>query len=94
MAIAAGHMFANTERGIFIFVRNAHTAPVTVTIPSTFSRDGLPLAARVVTVPNGTDRLIGPVSGENHNQIAGVDIGNTYIDYSLVTAISVAVLRV
>ncbi len=93
-AITAGHMFPNTERGIFIFVRNAHTAPVTVTIPSTFSRDGLPLAARVVTVPNAMDRLIGPVLGENHNQIAGADIGKTYIDYSLITAISVAVLRV
>ncbi|MBT9156628.1 MAG: hypothetical protein DDT37_01616 [Firmicutes bacterium] len=93
-AITAGHMFPNTERGMLIFVRNAHTAPVTVTIPSTFSRDGLALAARVVTVPNGTDRLIGPVFGENHNQIAGADIGKTYIDYSLITAISVAVLRV
>ncbi len=87
-------MFLNTERGIFIFVRNAHTAAVTVTIPSTFSREGLSLAARVVTVPNGTDRLIGPVLGENHNQLAGADVGNTYIDYSVVTAISVAVLRV
>ncbi|MBT9154753.1 MAG: hypothetical protein DDT36_01770 [Firmicutes bacterium] len=93
-AITAGHMFANTERGIFIFVRNAHTAPVTVTIPSTLNRDGLLLAARVVTVPNGTDRLIGPVLGENHNQLTGVDVGNTYIDYSVVTAVSVAVLRV
>ncbi len=93
-AAATGHMFPNTERGIFILVRNAHTAPVTVTIPSTFLRDGLPLAARVVTVPNGTDRLIGPVLGENHNQLAGADMGNTYIEYSLITAISVAILRV
>ncbi len=93
-AITAGHMFPNTERGVFLLVRNAHTAPVTVTIPSTFVRDGLALAARVVTVPNGTDRLIGPISGEFHNQLSGVDAGNAYIDYSLITAISVAVLRV
>ncbi|MBT9134873.1 MAG: hypothetical protein DDT38_01615 [Firmicutes bacterium] len=93
-AIATGHMFPNTERGIFIFVRNAHTAPVTVTIPSTFTREGLALAPRVVTVPNGMDRLIGPVLGENHNQLAGADVGTTYIDYSVITAISVAVLRV
>ncbi|MBT9134786.1 MAG: hypothetical protein DDT38_01528 [Firmicutes bacterium] len=45
-------------------------------------------------MPNGTDRLIGPVLGENHNQLSGVDVGNTYIDYSLITAISVAVLRI
>lgn len=94
-AAALGHMFDNTEpRPTFLLVRNAHTAPVTVTIPSTFTRDGLPLTNRTVTVPNATDRLIGPLSGGNHNQLAGADAGRTYIDYSLVTAISVAVLRV
>lgn len=93
-ANATGHMFDNTERGIFLFVRNAHTAPVTVTIPSTFSREGLALANRTVVVPNATDRIIGPISGDNHNQLSGADIGRTYIDYSLVTAITVAVLRV
>lgn len=93
-AAAAGHMFDNVEpRPTFLLVRNAHTAPVTVTIPSTFTRDGLLLASRVVTVPNGTDRFIGPVPGDNHNQLAGADTGRTYVDYSVVTAISVAVLR-
>lgn len=93
-ANATGHMFENSERGIFLFVRNAHTTPVTITIPSTFARDGLALTNRTVVVPNGTDRLIGPISGENHNQLTGADIGRTFIDYSLVTAITVAVLRV
>jgi len=87
-------MFPNSERGIFLLVRNGHTAPVTITIPSTFTRDGLVLANRTVSVPNATDRLIGPILAENHNQLAGADIGLTYIDYSLITAISVAVLRV
>ena len=96
-AVATGHMFPNSERGergIFLLVRNDHTAPVTITIPSTFTRDGLVLANRTVSVPNATDRLIGPILAENHNQLAGADIGMTYIDYSLITAISVAVLRV
>lgn len=93
-ATAAGNMFDNVEpRPTFLLVRNAHTTPVTVTIPSTFTRDGLPLTSRVVTVPNGTDRLIGPILGDNHNQLSGADAGRTYIDYSLVTAITVAVLR-
>ncbi len=92
-ASVSGNMFTNSERGTFVLIRNGHTAAVSVTIPSTFSRDGLVLAARVVSVPAGADRLIGPVLGENHNQLSGVDTGNTYIDYSLVTAISVAVMR-
>ena len=51
-ANATGHMFDNTEpRPTFLLVRNAHTAPVTVTIPSTFTRDGLPLTSRVISVP-------------------------------------------
>ena len=93
-ANATGHMFDNTDpRSTFLLVRNAHTAPVTVTIPSTFTRDGLPLTSRVISVPNATDRLIGPINGDNHNQLSGADAGRTYIDYSLVTAITVAVLR-
>lgn len=93
-ALVAGHMFDNTDsRPTFLLVRNAHTASVTITIPSTFTRDGLPLASRTVVVPNATDRLIGPVAGDNHNQLSGADAGRTYIDYSLVTAITVAVLR-
>ena len=93
-ANATGHMFDNTDpRPTFLLVRNAHTAPITVTIPSTFSRDGLPLTSRTVSVPNAADRLIGPILGDNHNQLGGADAGRTYIDYSLVTAITVAVLR-
>lgn len=96
-AVAAGHRFANTfggEARMFLLVTNAHTSPVTVTIPSTFVRDGLTLANRIVTVPNGTSRLIGPILGEFHNQLSGADTGQTYVDYSVVTAITVAVLRI
>lgn len=96
-AISAGHKFANTFAPftrVFLLVQNNHSAATTVTIPSTFVRDGLALANRTVSVPAGTSQLIGPIVGENHNQMSGVDAGHVYVDYSVVTAITVAVLRV
>lgn len=93
-AAAAGNMFDNTDpRPTFLHVRNGSASPMTVTIPSTLVRDGLTLASRVVTIPATTDRLIGPILGEIHNQLSGVDIGRTYVDYSAVTTVTVAVLR-
>lgn len=93
-APAAGHMFDNSRPGLFLLVRNGHTAPITVTIPSTLVRDGLALASRTVSVPNATDRLIGPINPDLHNQLAGADIGRTYIDYSVVTNVTVALLSI
>lgn len=92
-AAAAGHMFDNSER-VFVFVRNASAGATTVTIPSTFARDGLTLPNRTVSVPASEDRLIGPVNGELHNQPSGADIGRTYVDISPITSVSFAVLRV
>lgn len=88
-AAVGGNQFPNSGTE-FLFVRNAHTAPITVTINSItpcnqgFDHD------LVVSVPNATDRFIGPFPKARFDDVNG----QVLITYSLVTALSVAAVRV
>lgn len=88
-AAGAGNRFTNSGTE-FLLVRNAHTVPITVTINSIapcnqgFDHDV------VVSVPNGTDRFIGPFPKARFDDT----IGQVQIIYSVVTALTVAVIRV
>lgn len=71
-----------------LHVKNGSGGSVTVTIPSTATVDGLAVPNRTVTVAAGADRLVALGAGAAHKQTGGV----TYVDYSAVTSVTVAVL--
>ena len=88
-AAGGGNQFINSGTE-FLFVRNAHASPITVTINSIapcnqgFDHDV------VVSVPNGADRFIGPFPKSRFDDANG----QVQITYSVVTALTVAVVRV
>lgn len=87
-----GEMFLNTGKE-FLFVRNAHSAPINVTLVTGKTVDGLAVADRVVAVTNATTQMIGPLSTDLYNQPSGADAGKIYVDFSVVTNLFVAVFR-
>ena len=64
-----------------------------ITIRTGYSRGGLKLADRTVTVTLGDGVFIGPFDPETYNQ-ANSGTGQVYIDYSTTAGVSVAALRV
>lgn len=87
-----GEMFINTGKEMLL-VRNAAGAPINVTLVTGKTVDGLGIADRVVAVTNGTTTLIGPLSTDLYNQPSGADAGKVHVDFSSVTTIFVAVVR-
>jgi hypothetical protein len=87
-----GEMFINTGKEM-VLVRNAAGAPINVTLVTGKTVDGLAIADRVVAVANGTTKLIGPLSPDLYNQPSGADAGKVHVDFSSITTIFVAVIR-
>ncbi|MFB7288976.1 hypothetical protein [Actinacidiphila glaucinigra] len=75
----------------FLHVKNAAGAPMTVTVTSTATQDGQPVADLVVTVPatNG-DKMIGPLIPRLFASLA--DGVSASITYSSTTSVTVASL--
>jgi hypothetical protein len=84
-----GHSVPNDER-TFIYVNNGSGGSINVTIPSTKTVDGLAVPNRVVAVPAGQNRLIGPFLGEVSNQ----PDGSVHVNFSAVTSVTVAAFRI
>lgn len=80
----AGNNFPNSGNA-FIEVTNASGGAITVTIPIVPTIDDQPVDARVVSVPNGERRIIGPFPMGTYNDsngrvnftlsVAGVTVG-------------------
>lgn len=83
-----GNKFANDGR-MFLHVKNGAGAPITVTIQTPGTVDGLAVAEQIVTVTNAEERMIGPFPPNIYNQSDGM----VYVDFSSVTTITAAVLR-
>lgn len=88
-----GHMFAPGESRM-LHVVNGGGSSINVTVQAEYTRDGLALPDRVVAVPNGEDRFIGPFDRETYAQRSGNDRGKVYVDFSAVTSVTVALLDV
>lgn len=73
-----------------LHVKNGSASPITVTIPTPGTVDGLAIADRAISVPAGSDRLIGLGDGTVYRQTGGV----AHVDYSAVTTVTVAVIEV
>jgi len=83
-----GNKFSNDGR-MFLHVKNGAASPITVTIQTPGTVDGLAVAEQIVTVTNAEERMIGPFPPNIYNQSDGM----VYVDYSSVTTITAAVLR-
>lgn len=73
-----------------LHVKNGGGSPITVTVPSTQTVEGLAVPNRTVTVTNGTDKFISLGASSAARQADG----SVNIDYSAVTSVTVAVLDV
>lgn len=82
-----GNQFQNDGR-MFLLVKNGGGAPITVTITTPTTVDGLAVADQTVTVTNGEQRMIGPFPPNLYNTD-----GYVYVDYSSGTSVTAAVLR-
>lgn len=83
-----GEQIANNGRRI-VHVKNASGGGLTVTVRMPTTVDGLTVPDRTVSIPAGTDKLVGPF-GSAYTQAAD---GNVYVDYSTGTSITRAVLE-
>jgi len=87
-ANADGHSFENVGRE-FLQVKNTGTEK-TVTVQTPGTVDGLAIEELTVTVAATTgDKMIGPFPTHVFNQSGGV----VYVDFSAVTGVTVAALR-
>lgn len=75
----------------FVHVINGGGSPITVTVQHPGTVDGLAVADLTVTVTNAEDQMIGPFPGR-FNQV-GTDVGQIYVDFSGVTTVTVAAIR-
>ena|SRR3990167_3538091 len=87
-AYVDGNKFSNDGR-MFLIVKNGAGAPITVTVQTPGTVDGLAVAEQTITVTNAEERMIGPFPPGIYNQSDGM----VYVDYSSVTTITVALLR-
>lgn len=84
-----GNDFPNTG-GEFLHVKNTGAAPVTLTIPTPVTIDGLAVADRTVSIPATTgDLFIGPFD----NSFYGGNDGRVQLDWSAATGVTIAVLK-
>lgn len=82
-ANADGHSVANDGK-TFVYVNNGGGAPITVTVLTPGTVDGLAIADRAVTVANATNRLIGPFPKDIYNQADGT----VHVNFSGVTTVT------
>jgi len=88
-ASADGNKFTNDGR-IILRVFNDNGSAITVTVQTPGMVDGLSIADRTVSVANGDTKYIGPFPPGIYNQSDGM----VYVDFSAVTDVTVAALRV
>jgi hypothetical protein len=87
-ANVAGHSIENNGR-VVLHVKTAGT-PCTVTIQTPGTVDGMAVADRTVALGATAERFIGPFPPD-YDQPTGDGV---YVDFSAVTAVTVAALRV
>ena len=83
-----GNQFAFSDR-VFLHAKNGAGAPITVTIITPGTVDGLAVPDRAVVVPAGGERMIGPFTAAAYRQADG----NVYVDWSSAASVTVALLK-
>ena len=86
-----GNSILNTSKeDICLHVKNGGGGSINVTLQTPASSHGEPIAERVVAVAAAAETFFGPFNRDVFNQ----SDGSVYVDYSGVTSVTVAVLRV
>lgn len=82
-----GNSFSHTKPTA-LYVDNQSGGNVVVTIPSVKTVDGLAVTDRTVTVPTGESRWVGPFTDVSYQ----TGTNTIYVDYDVVTSVTVAVV--
>lgn len=85
-----GHSVPNTGREA-IHVKNGSVSSINVTLITPGTVDGQAIGDRVVAVPAGGERFLGPFPGTVYNQPGTSDV---HVDFSAVTSVTVAAIRI
>lgn len=85
---SGSNAFYNDGR-TFLHVKNGSGAPMTATFQTSGTVNGLAIADLVVTVANGSEKMVGPFEPGLFNQADG----KVYVDWSLETSVTAAALR-
>ena len=88
-AVASSDNFVNDGRTV-LHVTNGSGGSLTVTIVTPNTSDGLAVADRTVTIPNGEERVIGPFPRSVYND----SDGNVTVQFSATTSVTCQVLSV
>lgn len=84
---AGGDQFANAGN-VFVHIKNASVADITVTIGTPQTVDGLAVADRAVVVPDADEVIIGPFPRATYNDSSGY----VQLTYSGVTTLTIAAI--
>lgn len=87
-----GHSVINDGR-VLLYVKNGSVSSINVTVQTPGEVGGNAIADRVVAVPAGEDRIIGPLPPRVYNRGGSTDAHSVYVDFSDVTSVTVAALR-
>lgn len=93
----AGTGSANADKlrpGQVLLVKNGSASPLTLTIETGGTTDGLAIADPTITIPAGQDYLVGPFDTGSYPQISGAadEVGTIFVQYGSVTSITRALI--
>lgn len=88
-AVASSDEFANNGRTVLL-VNNGSGASINVTVVTPITVDGLALSDRIVAVPAGEERVIGPFPRNTYND----SDGNVTVEFSSTTTVTCACLSI
>lgn len=91
-AAGGGDSFTNSGQEVFV-VKNGGGAPITVTVVTPATVDGLAVTDLTASVAAGATRMIGPFPPGIYND-TGAAGGIVSVTYSGVTTVTVAVVKV
>lgn len=83
-----GNDFLNVDERTYIHVKTGGSATV-LTVPTPITIDGLAVADLSVSIGTSSERIIGPFPQQYYNQTDG----KVYLDWSVGTSVTVAVIR-
>jgi hypothetical protein len=87
-AAAGGDTFANDGQTL-LNIFNGGGSPITLTVVTPATVEGLAVADRTYSIPASGRRVIGPFRPSLYNDAGGVVGGNVSLTYSAVTSVTV-----
>jgi len=86
------HEFPNSSQNVVLHVKNGAGAPINVTFITPGTVDGQTVGDRIVAVPAGGERIIGPFRNTHYG--SGTNGSSVYFDVSSATSITLMALAV